>query len=196
MKLQFLFIILITAGFFINPKQDIQAGTTYLIQETVDLYAGEMVNWSADLDTRHTYDFSWSSAEYADLICFDSFNFDRYYDYFHGGSQTAIVYIGDFSAIYKKSLTKSGFRMLMNESLYFAVENADFWENGAPEVAVTQINISLSYSWADPTTSDTPTDGFGLNGIISILLIITIAVVRRKKRFSDKLLNAFNYLKL
>ena len=183
MKLYFLFIIILTTGFTVNPKQDIQAGTTYLIQESLNLNAGEMANWSAELDTRHTYSFSWSSVEYADLICFDSFNFDRYYDYFHGGPETSIVYLSDFSAIYKKSLTKSSFNLLMNETLYFAVENSDFWDGGAPEVAVTQINISLSYYTADPTpTSTTTTNEFGLNGLISLLFIIPIVVVIWRKR--------------
>ncbi|NHJ05979.1 MAG: hypothetical protein EAX90_14220 [Candidatus Heimdallarchaeota archaeon] len=183
MKLHILFIVIIVTGFCVNPNLNVRAGTTYLFQETVNLSAGDMVYWSADLVTSRTYDFSWSSEEYADLICFDSFNFDRYEAYFNGGPETSIVYISDFSAIYSKSLTKSSFNILTNKTLYFAVENADFWENGAPEVPVTQINISLSYSWSDPiTTSDTTTNEFGLNGLFSILIVITFAVIRKKKK--------------
>jgi len=187
MKIHFLFTIIIIAGFCVTPKPNVQAGTTYLIQETINLSAGEMQYWSADLETGYTYDFSWSSEEYADLICFDTFNFDRYNAYFNGGPETAIVYISDFSAINKKTLTKSSFNLFSNQTLYFAVENADFWENGAPEVPVTQINISLSYSWSDPiTTTDTTTNEFDLNGLFSILLVIPIAVIRKKRKIRSK----------
>ncbi len=187
MKKILVFILLAITVFGINSIIQIQSGTTVVFQESYDLIGGDMDYWKADLIERKDYYFSWSSEYNADLLCLDSFNFDRYNSGFVGDYQVTIVYISQLSKINGKSLSYS-FSLQSNTTYYFAVENSDYLDIGAPEVAVTEINISLSYSWTDPTTNgeDTTTNGTNLNFVSLTILILIMAHIRRKhKKIKD-----------
>ncbi len=178
----------------INVRTEVQAGRTVKFEEVLDLSAGDMAWWTANL-TRHKlsssgYDFYWTSEFPADLICLDTYNFKKYNNSFNAGTPLqGVVYYGELSAIYKTSFTKTGFRLMADQTLYFAVENADYFPNGAPEVPVTEINISLSYSWQDSTTTtDTTTETTDLSMAVILVsvLFLTIAFVAKKKRDKRK----------